>query len=91
MLGALRRKWAPEAFIISFKLETDEGLLISKVLITQLAMRFAGVECRSHSSSLPRGIYASNCFVSVIAYRQCEIADLRACSKAHMLQGYRFF
>ena len=47
MLGALRRAWAPEAFIVSFKLETDEGLLISKVLITQLAMRFTGVDGRS--------------------------------------------
>ena len=31
MLGSLRHKWAPEAFLVSFKLETDEGLLISKV------------------------------------------------------------
>lgn len=31
MLGVLRRAWAPEAFIVSFKLETDEGLLITKV------------------------------------------------------------
>ena len=31
MLGVLRRTWAPEAFIVSFKLETDEGLLITKV------------------------------------------------------------
>lgn len=31
MLGVLRKAWAPEAFIVSFKLETDEGLLITKV------------------------------------------------------------
>ena len=31
MLGSLRHVWAPEAFLVSFKLETDEKLLISKV------------------------------------------------------------
>ena len=31
MLGVLRRAWAPEAFVVSFKLETDEELLITKV------------------------------------------------------------
>ena len=32
MLGTLRSTWAPEAFIVSFKLETDEQILISKVM-----------------------------------------------------------
>ena len=31
MLGTLQSVWAPEAFIVSFKLETDEQILISKV------------------------------------------------------------
>lgn len=31
MLGTLQHAWAPEAFLVSFKLETDEGLLIRKV------------------------------------------------------------
>ena len=31
MLGTLRSTWAPDAFIVSFKLETDEQILISKV------------------------------------------------------------
>ena len=31
MLGTLRSTWAPEAFIVSFKLETDEQILIKKV------------------------------------------------------------
>ena len=31
MLGTLQSIWAPEAFIVSFKLETDEQILISKV------------------------------------------------------------
>lgn len=31
MLGSLRHDWAPEAFIVSFKLETDDGILIQKV------------------------------------------------------------
>jgi hypothetical protein len=29
-LGALRRHWAPDALAVSFKLETDEALLIKK-------------------------------------------------------------
>ena len=32
MLGVLRRRWAPEALAVSFKLETDQALLIDKVL-----------------------------------------------------------
>lgn len=32
MLGTLRSTWAPDAFIVSFKLETDEQILISKVM-----------------------------------------------------------
>ena len=31
MLGTLRSTWAPQAFIVSFKLETDEQILIKKV------------------------------------------------------------
>ena len=31
MLSDLRRHWAPEAFVVSFKLETDAGLLLKKV------------------------------------------------------------
>ncbi|KAK9813822.1 hypothetical protein WJX73_000218 [Symbiochloris irregularis] len=30
MLGVLRHHWAPEAFIVSFKLETDERILMDK-------------------------------------------------------------
>ncbi|KAI8468322.1 MAG: DNA/pantothenate metabolism flavoprotein [Monoraphidium minutum] len=30
MLGALRRAWAPAAFVVSFKLETDESILLGK-------------------------------------------------------------
>ena len=45
MLGVLRRAWAPEAFVVSFKLETDEGLLINKVLPPRLACSAA--LCRS--------------------------------------------
>ena len=32
MLKSLRQDWAPRAFVISFKLETDENLLIKKVM-----------------------------------------------------------
>ena len=32
MLGALRQVWAPEAFVVSFKLETNDKILIHKVL-----------------------------------------------------------
>jgi len=30
MLGCVRREWAPEAFVVSFKLETDEKILLKK-------------------------------------------------------------
>ena len=45
MLGALRRRWCPSAMVASFKLETDQRLLLGKV-------RLAGVAacCWSHSS-----------------------------------------
>ena len=38
MLGALRSEWAPEAFLISFKLETDDRILIIKVCPAPLTM-----------------------------------------------------
>lgn len=31
MLGVLSERWAPTAFMVSFKLETDEGMLTQKV------------------------------------------------------------
>lgn len=31
MLGVLRHEWAPGAFVVSFKLETDESILLAKV------------------------------------------------------------
>lgn len=31
MLGVLTQQWAPQAMIISFKLETDQSILIYKV------------------------------------------------------------
>ena len=31
MLGVLRQTWAPGAFVVSFKLETDETILVKKV------------------------------------------------------------
>lgn len=37
MLSDLRALWAPEAFVVSFKLETDEGLLMKKVRPLQAA------------------------------------------------------
>ena len=30
MLGVLRLEWAPEAFLVAFKLETDETILMHK-------------------------------------------------------------
>ena len=29
-LGALRSRWAPAAFVVSFKLETDQAILLDK-------------------------------------------------------------
>lgn len=31
MLGVLRHEWAPDAFFVSFKLETDHDILLDKV------------------------------------------------------------
>jgi len=33
MVGMLTRTWCPEAYVISFKLETDEALLVPKVCV----------------------------------------------------------
>ena len=41
-LGLLRHEWAPRAFHVSFKLETDEDLLISKA---QKSIEAYGVHC----------------------------------------------
>lgn len=41
-LGLLRNEWAPRAFHVSFKLETDEDLLISKA---QKSIKAYGVHC----------------------------------------------
>ncbi len=30
MLGVLTRQWAPQAMVVSFKLETDQRILIDK-------------------------------------------------------------
>ena len=42
MLGSLRREWAPEAFVVSFKLETSAPLLRSKA---RRALEEYGVHC----------------------------------------------
>lgn len=34
--GAVRREWAPDAFMVSFKLETDDDLVLSKVRRTRV-------------------------------------------------------
>ena len=31
MLGALRAVWCPQAMVVSFKLETDQAILLQKV------------------------------------------------------------
>jgi phosphopantothenate-cysteine ligase len=31
MLAALRQTWAPRSFVVSFKLETDESIVLQKV------------------------------------------------------------
>lgn len=36
MLGVLRSAWAPGAFVVSFKLETDESILLTKVCLHAL-------------------------------------------------------
>ncbi len=31
MLGALRQQWCPQSMVVSFKLETDQQILLKKV------------------------------------------------------------
>ena len=33
MLGQLRHVWAPGSFVVSFKLETDESILVKKASV----------------------------------------------------------
>ena len=42
MLGALRREWAPAAFCVGFKLETDEAILVAKAAAS---IRHYGLHC----------------------------------------------
>eukprot|EP00884_Botryococcus_braunii_P005180 jgi/Botrbrau1/14663/Bobra.0108s0024.1 len=42
MLGCLRHEWAPSCFIVSFKLETDDHILIHKA---ETAIQSYGVHC----------------------------------------------
>jgi hypothetical protein len=49
MLGQLRHVWAPESFMVSFKLETDESILVKKVssgmiLAANTKLHFAEVQ-----------------------------------------------
>jgi hypothetical protein len=41
MLSDLRSSWAPDAFVVSFKLETDEGILVKKVRERRISKRLA--------------------------------------------------
>jgi hypothetical protein len=43
MLGELRRRWCPQAMVVSFKLETDEQILLRKVGWSS-RQRFAGFD-----------------------------------------------
>lgn len=55
MLGLLRRSWAPDAFVVSFKLETDEGVLFSKVWTHRCGGTFVlALVCQIHGSSTLR-------------------------------------
>jgi hypothetical protein len=52
MIGVLRQEWAPAAFVVSFKLETDEAILVSKVCVwvgrggwVGVGVRVGGWEC----------------------------------------------
>ena len=50
MLGVLTQQWAPQAMAISFKLETDQSLLIGKVRTR--TQECSGTHCPPSSSSL---------------------------------------
>ena len=67
MLGALRRDWAPEMFNVSFKLETDEAILLKKargaiskyqmdcVVANILSTRYERVTLVAPSAEAPEG------------------------------------
>lgn len=46
MLGSLRHQWCPEAMVVSFKLETDDALLIGKVRWAAVWVGGGGRGCR---------------------------------------------
>lgn len=73
MLGALRQEWAPRAFVVSFKLETDDSILIVKAhaLTAQLASlpRSAHGKANSRWPSLGH-LRVSTCLSRMVA--PCE-------------------
>ena len=57
MVAALRQTWAPRAFVVSFKLETDETILLRKVGCTCMvvhALRQSILHLRSRPAAVPR-------------------------------------
>lgn len=53
MLGVLRRDWAPEALAVSFKLETDEQLLLDKALFSPFEVELGTSRPPASSNWLP--------------------------------------
>ena len=79
MLGSLRHVWAPEAFLVSFKLETDEGLLIRKVRSYPIPCTLSRM-LRSYGTSL----YQSSCGA---AGRHMGWSASSSAGPLHYLQG----
>ena len=74
MLGELRQEWAPNAFVVSFKLETDNAILLDKVggglaVVVGCGMGWGGGRCCELRSRLAR---SSSCFLWAAARPQAR-------------------
>lgn len=83
MLGVLRGSWAPEAYVISFKLETDESILVDKA--RQLSVEGLGASqhvCR-FCLRICQGMTMSMCYLArtlMVLPRLTQRCSVCACS-----------
>ena len=90
MLGEMRRQWAPQAFITSFKLETDETLLIIKVTFGHrlLTHSLHALLCKGPSRrTVPRLAIVTRCHLS-IAIHQDVTKHAQALTSAFAWQAW---
>ena len=88
MLAALRQTWAPRAFVVSFKLETDENIVLQKVGCLCVQLR-SSPPCRISASSLPRlrpVLLVKQQRPKLIAMQACGLTA-RRCTWAHSVES----